>query len=239
MRLWSSPQAACSRGILAAMLAGAWPLAFAQASSNPLPANYKTTFENRDVLVMHVRYGPHEFVPTHDHPPYPTIFVYLTNSGEVDMNHEGPNGFTAHRQPTEAGAFRIAPGMVERHSVTSLSDTDSAFLRVELKRVPPAMVNRVFREETPLHLVPGTRIEFQDKALRIERILCAPDKKCPLSPQNEPSLLIAMSATRIRIADGERNLKAGDVIWLATKESAPLILNAGAHCLRVSLLYAN
>src|SRR6185437_250645 len=157
------------------------------------------------------------FVPTHDHPFYPTIFVYLTNSGEVDMKHEGPNGFTAQRDPTEAGAFRIAPYMVERHSVKSLSDTESMFLRVELKRVPPAMVNRVFREETPLHLVPGTRTEFQDKALRIDRILCAPAKECALAEQNERSLLIAISPTRIRTADGERSLKAGDVIWIPAK----------------------
>ena len=239
MRLSSFLRAMCSSGILVAMLAGAWHVAFGQASSNPLPANYKTTFENTDVLVTRVHYGPHEFVPMHDHPFYPTIFVYLTNSGEVDMKHEGPNGFTAQREPTEAGAFRIAPRMVERHSVTSLSDTESMFLRVELKRVPPAMVNSVFREETPLHLVPGTRIEFQDKALRIERILCATDKECALSTQNECSLLIAISATRIRTADGERNLKTGDVMWLPPKKSTPFALNAGAHCLRVSLLYAN
>lgn len=221
------------------MLAGAWHVAFGQVPPNPLPANYKTIFENSDVLVVRVHYGPHEFVPTHDHPLYATVFVYLTNSGEVDMKHEGPNGFTAQRDPTEAGAFRIAPRMVERHSVTSLSDTESMFLRVELKQVPPGMMNSVFREETPLHLVPGTRIDFQDKALRIERTLCAPDKECVLPTQSERSLLIAISPTRIRTADGERNLKAGDVIWLPAKEPTPFTLNAGAHCLRVSLLYAH
>ncbi len=239
MRVSSFLRAMCSRGILAAMLAGAWHVAFGQASSNPLPANYKTTFENSDVLVVRVHYGPHEFVPTHDHPHYPTIFVYLTNSGEVDMKHVGPNGFMAQREPTEAGAFRIAPRMVERHSVTSLSNTDSVFLRVELKRVPPEMVQNVFREETPLHLALGTRIEFQDKGLRIERTLCAPDKECTLSKQNERSLLIAIRATRIRTADGEQSLKTGDVIWLPPMESTPFTLNAGAHCLRVSLLFAN
>ncbi len=100
------------------------------------------------------------------------------------------------------------------------------------------MEKSVFREETPLHLVPGTRIEFQDKALRIERTLCVPDKECAVSPQNERSLLIAITATRIRTVDGERDLKTGEVIWLPAKESPSLKLNAGAHFLRVSLLYA-
>lgn len=217
---------------LAITLTGVGHVGFGQASSAPLPANYKTIFENGDVLVMRVHYGPHEFVPMHDHPAYPTVFVYLTNSGEVDMKHDGPNGFTAQREPTEAGAFRIAPGMKERHSVTSLSDTDSVFLRVELKRVPPATVKSVFREETPLRVVPGTRVEYQDQGLRIERTLCAADKGCAVSAQSERSLLVAITATRI----GDDDLKAGDVIWLPAK-TAPVKLNAGAHVLRVSLLY--
>ena len=239
MRIPSFSRAVRSTGILTTMFAGVWYVASGQASSTPLPANYQTTFENSDVLVMHVLYGPHEFVPMHDHSAYPTVFVYLTNSGEIDLKHDGSNGFTAQREPTEAGAFRIAPGMAERHSVTSLSDTDSVFLRVELKQVPPATVKSVFREETPLHLVPGTRIEYQDQGLRIERILCTPDKECTVSPENERSLLVAIGATRIGTADGERDLKAGDVIWLPAKGAALPRLTAGAHFLRVSLLYGN
>lgn len=238
MRIFRFHRAACSVYLLAAMFACSWCMAFGQASSTSLPTNYQTTFENNDVLVMHVHYGPHEVVPMHDHTFYPTVFVYLTNSGEVDMKHDGPNGFLAQRQPTEAGAFRIAPGMKERHSVASLSDTDSAFLRVELKQIPYNMEKRVFREETPLHLITGTRIEYQDQGLRIERTLCASDKGCAVSPQNERSLLIAIGATRIRTADGERDLKAGDVIWLSAK-SMPVRLNAGAHVLCVSLLYGD
>jgi hypothetical protein len=103
----------------------------------PLPPNYKTIFENSDVLVMRVHYGAHEFVPMHDHPSVSTLYVYLSDSGVVDIMHEGPNGLTVHRPPTHIGAFRIAPGLAERHSVRNVSDTDSDsdFLRVELKRI--------------------------------------------------------------------------------------------------------
>ena len=40
-----------------------------------LPPNYQTTFENSDIIVMHVHYGAHEFVPMHDHSAYPTVYV--------------------------------------------------------------------------------------------------------------------------------------------------------------------
>src|SRR5271154_2724890 len=109
----------------------------AQTSPAPLPPNYKTTFQNADVLVMRVHYGAHEFVPMHDHSAYPTLYVYLNDSGEVEIKHEGPDGFTVTRPPTHTGASRISPGMAERHSVTSHSDTASDFLRVELKHIPP------------------------------------------------------------------------------------------------------
>jgi len=208
----------------------------AQNSPAPLPPNYKTTFENPDILVMHVHYGAHEFVPVHDHSAYPTLYVYLNDSGEVEIKHEGPNGFTVMRPPTHTGAFRISPGMAERHSVTSHSDTDSNFLRVELKRIPPSDLKQVFRGEAPSPLTPGTRTEFQDAALRVERIVCPADKSCALSSQSARSLLVAIAPMRVRTAAGQRDLKAGDVLWLAADEAAGL-LSARAQCLRVSLLY--
>ena len=206
------------------------------AHGQALPPNYKTTFENPDILVMHVHYGAHEFVPMHDHSAYPTLYVYLNNSGEVEIKHEAPNDFAVMRPPTHTGAFRISPGMAERHSVTSHSDTDSDFLRVEFKTIPPSDLKQVFRGEAPAQRTPGTRTEFQDPALRVERIVCPADKLCSLSPQSARSLLVAVAPMRVRTAAGQRDLKAGDVVWFAPDEAAAT-LSAGAQCLRVSLLY--
>ena len=200
-----------------------------------MPANYKTIFENADVLVMDVHYGPREFVPMHDHPAYPTLYVYLSDSGEVDMKHE--NGFIAHRPPTHPGSFRIAPRTIERHSVTSLSDTDSEFLRVELKQMPYSAVKQVFRQEAPTPPVPGIRTEFENPAIRIERIVCPLTAQCPVTPAGTRSLLIAIHPTQLQMRDSKLDLKAGDVVWMLANETSSR-LSAGSQCLRVSLLYS-
>jgi len=120
--------------------------ALAQSS---LPKNYKTILNNHDLLVMRVHYGPHEFVPMHDHSAYPTVFVYLNDSGPVRIDHEPPASFSVTRLPTHTGAFRIAPGMTERHSITNLSDEPSDFLRVEFKTILPTDLKQVTRGEVP------------------------------------------------------------------------------------------
>ena len=206
-------------------------------SAAPLPPNYKTIFENPDLLVMHVHYGAHEFVPMHDHPAVATMFVYLNDSGEVDIIHEGTPAEVAHRPPTHTGAYRIAPAIAERHSVQSNSDTDSEFLRVEFKRFPPTDLKQPVRGEVPALLIPGTHTEFQDAALRVDRILCPPDTPCSAPPTLARSLLIAITPAHLHTSSGDRNLKAGDVIWLPSNHQAPLRLSPGTQCLRVSLLY--
>jgi hypothetical protein len=203
-----------------------------------LPPNYKTTFENSDIIVMRVHYGAHEFVPMHDHSAYPTVYVYLNNSGVVDLKHEGPNGFTAHRPPTHTGAFRISPGMAERHSVTNLGDVPSDFLRVELKSIPPDDLKEVFRGEAPaLPATSGTRTEFQDAALKIERTQCPTTESCTISSAGPRSLLVSIGTTKASIAGSERTLAPGDTVWVPASKDSSVRLSAGAQCLRVVLQY--
>jgi hypothetical protein len=203
-----------------------------------LPPNYKTTFENSDIIVMRVHYGAHEFVPMHDHSAYPTVYVYLNNSGVVDLKHEGPNGFTAHRPPTHTGAFRISPGMAERHSVTNLGDVPSDFLRVEMKSIPPDDLKEVFRGEAPvLPATPGMRTEFHDAALKIERTQCPAMESCTVSASGARSLLVFIGTTQVKTSEGDRTLASGDTLWLPAKKNNSVQLSAGAQCLRVILQY--
>lgn len=213
----------------------------AQTTVAALPDNYKTILENPDVLVMHVHYGAREFVPAHDHSAYPTVYVYLNNSGEVSIAHDGSDAFKVVRPPTHTGAFRISPSMPERHSVTNLSDTPSDFLRVELKTIPLADLKEVVRGEVPSQPLPGTHREFGDAALRIERIVCPTESPCTATPAAERSLLVAITPQQIEgstgTGAGKRSLKAGDVFWLSGKDDQPLRLSAGAQSLRITLLY--
>jgi len=208
-----------------------------QTPSTKLPPNYKTTLDNPDMIVMKVHYGPHEFVPMHDHPAYPTVYVYLNDSGEVEIKHEGPNG-VLRRPPTHTGAFRVAPGAKERHSVTNLGDTPSDFLRIELKRIPADDLKKVFRGDAPAQPVaPGMRAGFQDPAIRIERTVCPATATCALPPAGARSLLVAVHATHLEMNGADHPLGAGDVIWLRANAPTAPRLSAGAECLRIVLLY--
>jgi hypothetical protein len=184
------------------------------AAQSPLPANYHTIFHNSDVVVMHVHYGAHEIVPMHDHPAVATLYVYLNNSGQVDIIHEGPGAVTAHRAPTQTGAMRLAPGIAERHSVQSNSDKPSDFLRVEFQHLNfPELPEAGRRVPAPAGSVPGTHVEFEDPSLRITRIICPTDHPCdPISPPGR-SLLIAITNTVLWTGHKSRSMQSGDVAW--------------------------
>ena len=214
-------------------------LTTAALAQSPLPKNYKTILNNHDLLVMRVHYGPREFVPMHDHSAYPTVYVYLNDSGEVRIDHEPPNAFSVTRPPTHTGAFRIAPGMTERHSITNLSDTPSDFLRVELKTIPPTDLTQVTRGEVESPLMPGTHIEFQDRALEIDRIVCPPTIGCEATPLPARSLLVPITDLKFQPSSGTQSLKPGEVAWLPANAKKPLQLSPGAQALRISLLYPN
>jgi hypothetical protein len=221
----------------ASILFLSWGAAHAQGKQSALPPNYKTTLDNPDVIVMKVHYGPHEFVPMHDHTAYPTVYVYLNDSGEVEIKHEGPNG-VMRRPPTHTGAFRIAPGATERHSVTNLGDTPSDFLRIELKKIPTDDLKKVFRGEAPAQPVAaGTRVEFRDPAIRVERTVCPATATCALEPAGTRSLLVAVHDMHLEMNGADHPLHGGDVVWL--RANAPNVprLSAGAECLRIVLLY--
>jgi hypothetical protein len=203
-------------------------------SPQPLPANYRTILDNPDLLVMRVHYGPHEVVPMHDHSAYPTIYVYLNDSGVIQIDHA--NNFSVKRPPTHTGAFRVAPGMTERHSITNLSDLLSDFLRVELKLIPPTDLKQVTRGEVPSPLLVGTHAEFTDPALRIDRIVCPPTTSCETAPTSARSLLVAITPLEIQTPKGKRSLHPGDIEWLASNTTR-IRLTPAAQALRIALLY--
>jgi len=188
------------------VLAFLLPAAIAQDTA-PLPRNYKPILDNADVLVQRVHYGAHEFVPMHDHPAVTTVYVYLNNSGIVDIAHEG--GSTLHRPPTHTGAFRVSPGAFERHSVQNTSDLPSDFLRIELKHVPIKSLPAEFRGQAPKEPYhSATETLYDNPALRIERILCVAVEKCVGEGEASPSVLVVIPL------NSTSEPKQNPVIWL-------------------------
>lgn len=185
-----------------------------------LPPNYTTILENQTFRIIRVHYGPHEKVPTHDHPDTPTVYVYLNNSGPVRITHEEGDGTQSSlvRPPTHTGAFRVSPGMLERHSIENLSDLPSDFLRVELLGTPLgekalAFPNPDFRGPAPADLTQNhTATEFSSPKLTVTRILCANSTPCKAPPAAAPSVLIAFSDTTITTAGKPTPLAANNVL---------------------------
>jgi hypothetical protein len=210
--------------------------ASATLSGSPLPPNYKVILDNADVLVQRVHYGPHEFVPMHDHPAVATVYVYLNDSGVVDIAHEGPNAFTVHRPPTHTGAFRVSPGRFERHSIRNKSDLPSDFLRVELKHVPINSLPAEFRGEAPkgpFHSIRETL--YDNPALRIERTVCAIDEQCTFAVESSPSVVVIVPL------QSTSEPRQNPVIWVPANQELPASepfegLNDPREILRIVLL---
>jgi hypothetical protein len=214
-------------------------VAAAQDPTIAFPNNYRNVLENADVTVLRAHYAPHESVGVHEHSDHPTVYVYLNDSGPVRFVHE-PENVVLTRPPTHAGAYRVSPGRRERHSLVNLSDKPSDYIRVELKKLPLGTLKREFRQAAPAEpLKQGTTVEFEDPALRIERVICNPGAACELNADAAPSVLIAFSpvelATRRRWSEID---PASAVAWMPPNRNEKMRSpdDAPAHLLRIVLL---
>jgi hypothetical protein len=206
---------------------------WAQQTSSSLPANYKTTLEDPAFKVIRVHYGPHEKVPTHDHPDTPTVYVYLNNSGPVRIIHEED---TIVRPPTHTGAFRVSPGRIERHSIENMSDLASDFLRVELLNLRLGDGTLEFRGPAPTDLSHNlSATEFSSPRLSIIRTICVDKTSCAIPASSLTSVIVAFSDTSISTNRRIKILHLGDSISVPPDQSVT-ITPAGsdpAHVLQV------
>jgi hypothetical protein len=137
-----------------------WLLAF-QDPFQVAPDDYKLELENRYVRLVRVTYGPHQKSPVHDHPGTPTVYVYTTNGGKMQISHE--DGPMVERPAVQAGQIRFNRGMPEHHTMENLGDTRSEYIRVELKTVPVDLPDKDVR------LSPADA-GFENAMIRISRV---------------------------------------------------------------------
>jgi hypothetical protein len=219
---------------------GSWSIATgAQDPLKTLPQNYKSVLDNSAVAVIRAHYGPHEKIPVHDHSSFSTVFVYLSDSGPVRIDHAEEKPVSVIRPPTVKGSYRVVTGMAERHSIENLGDLSSDFLRVELKQVSLDL-KEPFRGKAPASpLQDQNSIEFTNSALQIQRIICVDTPTCPVNSSPSPSLLITFTPVSLVIdASGKKaKLDAGAVCWLPTSQAATLTADAASvvHILRILL----
>lgn len=229
--------------MLAFVLAQILLFAPAQPQGGDAPRAYRPEFENARVRVTRVSYAPREKVGSHDHPENPTVYVYLRDSGPVRFIHTGEEAFTLTRPAVRAGGFRLSRGAKETHSVESLTDQPTEFLRVELKGLD--LTGQYFRGRFPPEPRAARRraaqkIRYEDKQIRITRVTCAARKTCPgLSGGGAASLLVALTPAWLRSAGAgaEVTLALGQTVW-SESGAAPPFANASdkpAEFLRIDL----
>lgn len=196
--------------------------------------NYSVAFENKDVTVIRAHYGPHEKIPVHDHDGFATVFVYLSDSGAVRIDHVREDGkvVPVTRPPTVKGAFRIAPGMAEKHSIENLGELPSDFLRVELKGVA-LKLDEPFRGKAPASLAASAdTVEFDQQGVKVERIVCVGAEACEVKAESGGSLVVAITS----LAMGPEKVDAGEVKWVKAGEAVKVKAEGGgvAHLLRIA-----
>jgi quercetin dioxygenase-like cupin family protein len=222
------------KGLLTTLLL----LALQTPAQTTLPPNYNTILENQSFRVIRVHYGPHEKVPVHDHPDTPTVYVYLNNSGPVRITHEEKDGSQSSlvRPPTHAGAFRVSPGMLERHSIENLSDLPSDFLRVELLRVRLGDKTLEFRGPAPADLTHNlTATEFSSPNLSVARTICVDQQSCTIAPSSRPSVIIGISESTVTTNGKKITLAQGEVVAIDPNQSIQIsaFTSVAAHILQV------
>ena len=198
------------------------------------PRAYRRAFENERVRVTRVHYEPREKIASHDHPEGPTIYVYLSDSGPVRFVHTGDESFTLVRPPVRAGGFRLSRGVAgETHSVESLTDLPTDFLRVELKGLN--LERRYFRGRFPPQPRSSRRVarrvRYDDALIRVTSLTCAARGRCEgLAAPDAASLLIALNPVLLRqaAAGAEVRMETGETMWTEAG-AAPPFENASAR----------
>ena len=102
--------------------------ALAQDAVKVDPKHYTVEFENDEVRVLRIKYGPHEKSIMHSHPA--GVVTVLT---EMNTRFTFPDGKAEERQ---AKAGQVLPAVAETHLPENLSDQPFEAILVELKAKP-------------------------------------------------------------------------------------------------------
>ena len=146
-------------------------LAVLQDPYSVAPNNYRVEFENSWTRVSRVSLNPGDKIPVHDHPAFPTIYVYLTNAGATRFSHITPK-FQIERGAVKAGALRFNKGSKETHEVEYLGTTPSEYFRIELRTPPIDLPQRDVR------WTPEEQGPFENRQIRMRRVSCAVGRDC-------------------------------------------------------------
>ena len=192
---------------------------FGQDPTKVAPDAYQLAFENEYVRVERVHYAPHVKIAEHDHTAWGAAYVYLNDAGPVKFGHIGLPYGAVTRPAVKAGSFRLYKAVKETHTVESLSDTPSDFLRVEFKtataKAPNTFGGKFFRLDVPAN-ANFQQVQFENEQIRVTRLLCAAGKACEFALNaKEPSLFVALTDVQFKPSRGKlAKVALGQTRWL-------------------------
>jgi hypothetical protein len=156
-------------------------------------------FENPWVRVVRVHYTPHETTAVHDHPPTPTVYVYVTDGGHLRIGHDGEE--TVIRPLVKAGGIRFQKGVAERHAVEEIDGVESEYIRIELKIQPLDL------PEVDVRRAPDDKTPYESRMLRILRVTCPAQSACPASQHSENPAVVVTGKKFVWVSAGAPALR--------------------------------
>ena len=211
----------------------------AQDGATALKQNYRTLLDNEQVQVVRVHYDPHQELPVHDHSRYPTVYVYLSNSGPVRFTHDEAHPFALTRRPVRAGWFRVSPGRLEKHRVANLGPMASDFLRVECKQIALGQIRSGFRYSEDVNLTKTSAMtDYSSQEMVIRRFVVVAGGVERIQIETRPELLIAFAPMLVREhGEADRTMAVGSVLWAKAGENLEVMAadSAAAHVLAIQL----
>jgi hypothetical protein len=156
----------------------------AQEPTVAAPKNYRLEFDNDYVRVIRASLAPRDHIPVHQHPTFPTVYVYLTDAGPTRFTHITPS-YTIERAPVRAGGVRYNRNPHEEtHVVDNLSDSASEYLRIEMKTTPDS-------PHRDVRMAPEDTTPVEDAQVRMSRHSCAPGGAC--ETPSHPAVIVSFS----------------------------------------------
>ena len=212
----------------------------AQDGATILAKNYRTLLDNEQMQVVRVHYEPHEGLAVHEHSHYPTVYVYLSDSGPVRFVHDEARPFTITRRPVKMGWFRVSPGRIEKHRVANLGPVASDFLRVECKRIRLGQIPDEFRLTRDVDLTKtSATTDYASPEMVIRRYVILSGGAERIAGEAQPELLIAFAPVVVQERGrADWTMDAGSVLWMGANAEIGLksTSTTAAHVLAIRLL---
>lgn len=207
--------------IMAALLASASLIVavkttMAQDATKVDANHYKVEFENDQLRVLRVKYGPREKSVMHQHPA--GVAISLTETyGKFTL----ANGKVEER--------RFKPGEVrwtaaEKHLPESLNDKPFEVILIELKGGKAAAKTTPVTEDPAKIDAKHYKVEFENAQVRVLRVKLGPQEKTPMH-QHPANIAIFLTDghAKFTLPDGnvqEATLKAGQFLWAEQERHA-------------------